>query len=48
MESSVKQFGVIHHQSQINSPELGSNGEKKKEERKKLGALHYLGVFQSD
>jgi len=34
MESSVEQFGVIHHQSQINSPELGSDEKIRKEEKK--------------
>lgn len=38
MESSVKQFGMIEHQSRINSPEL----------REKKPAVHYLGVSQSD
>lgn len=37
MESSVKQFGMIEHQSRINSPEPG-----------KKGAVHYLGVSHSD
>lgn len=37
MESSVKQFGMIEHQSWINSPEPEKNG-----------AVHYLGVSHSD
>lgn len=52
MESSLKQFGVICHQSQYSPPELGFEGKMREKERAReregVGPLYYLSTLHSE